>query len=245
MHLAGHRYLYLIPPSFYKHPGEDIHGQYHTASGYLYGKGATLFDKMKADQHKRHREHVIYYPFADDGEWELAKFLAKHLTQTAINEFLRLKWFHKREKPSFNSAEQLLGWIDTLPSGPVWQCTTLQIQDCATTHPINLIWRDGKEVVEDILSNLIFANYMTFDPHVVMHGMEREYSEFFTGNRVHHIQDQLPEGATIIPIILASDKTPMTRHTGGLEMHPVFITIGNIQSDVRMQATSRTHPHFR
>ena len=42
----------------------------------------------------------------------------------------------------------------------------------------------------------------------------------------------------MIPIILASDKTPVTRHTGGLQMHPVFLTIGNIQSDIRMQASS-------
>ena len=47
-------------------------------------------------------------------------------------------------------------------------------------------------------------------------------------------------GATIIPIIAASDKTPVTRQTGGLEMHPLFITIGNIDSDVRMKATSHT-----
>ena len=51
-------------------------------------------------------------------------------------------------------------------------------------------------------------------------------------------QVQLPEGATNIPIIIASDKIPMMRHTGGLEMHPVFVTIGNIQSDLRMQVTS-------
>ena len=51
-------------------------------------------------------------------------------------------------------------------------------------------------------------------------------------------QNHLPPGATIIPIILASDKTPLTRQTGGLEMHPVFMSIGNIQSDVRMQAMS-------
>jgi hypothetical protein len=37
---------------------------------------------------------------------------------------------------------------------------------------------------------------------------------------------------------MASDKTPVTRQTGGLEMHPLFLTIGNIQSDVRMKATS-------
>ena len=30
---------------------------------------------------------------------------------------------------------------------------------------------------------------------------------------------------------------PITRHTGGLEMHPLFITIGNINSDIRMKAT--------
>ena len=42
----------------------------------------------------------------------------------------------------------------------------------------------------------------------------------------------------MVPIILASDKTPVTGHSGGLEMHPVFLTIGNIQSDIRMQATS-------
>ena len=67
-----------------------------------------------------------------------------------------------------------------------------------------------------------------------------------------HIQIQLPKGATIIPIIIASDKTLVMRHTGGLEMHPVFMTIGNIQSDVRMQASSHVWrcvafmptPHF-
>lgn len=52
------------------------------------------------------------------------------------------------------------------------------------------------------------------------------------------IQDLLPEGATILPIMAASDKTPVTSHTGGLEMHPLFLTTGNIRSDVRMKATS-------
>ena len=41
-----------------------------------------------------------------------------------------------------------------------------------------------------------------------------------------------------MPIILASDKTPVTRHTGGLEMHPIFLTIGNIASNICMKATT-------
>ncbi|KAI5993923.1 hypothetical protein EDD15DRAFT_2166736 [Pisolithus albus] len=50
------------------------------------------------------------------------------------------------------------------------------------------------------------------------------------------IKDALPEGATIVPIIAASDKMPVTRHTGNLEMHPLFLTIGNINSDICMKA---------
>lgn len=41
-----------------------------------------------------------------------------------------------------------------------------------------------------------------------------------------------------MPIIAASDKTPVTRQTGGLEMHPLFLTISNIDSEVHMKATA-------
>ena len=64
----------------------------------------------------------------------------------------------------------------------------LTVEDCPTARPICLIWRDAKAVVEDILSNPVFANHMTFDPHLVMQGTEREYSEFFTADRAHQIQ---------------------------------------------------------
>ncbi|KIK93359.1 hypothetical protein PAXRUDRAFT_145264, partial [Paxillus rubicundulus Ve08.2h10] len=78
-----------------------------------------------------------------------------------------------RENPTFTSTDQVLGWISTLPSGPAWQCTMLKLPGCSATCPIQLIWHDAKEVVEDILPNPIFRNYMTFDPHVVMHGTQR------------------------------------------------------------------------
>ncbi|KAG1804264.1 uncharacterized protein BJ212DRAFT_1284527, partial [Suillus subaureus] len=48
--------------------------------------------------------------------------------------------------------------------------------------------------------------------------------------------DHLPLDTTQVPIILGSDKTPMTRTTGGLEMYPNFITISNLDSDVCSKA---------
>ncbi|KAN0096969.1 hypothetical protein V8E55_001415 [Tylopilus felleus] len=131
-------------------PYPDIRGHYHPTSAYVYGKGKTLLDKMQANIHERRREHVVYYPFADEGEWELSKFLLQHLPQTAIKDFLKLKWS---------------GHPSVLPSGPSWKATTLEIEGCKANRPVQLILQDPKEVVEDLLSNPMFTNHMKFDPH--------------------------------------------------------------------------------
>ncbi|KAI6034859.1 hypothetical protein F5J12DRAFT_901798 [Pisolithus orientalis] len=80
-----------------------------------------------------------------------------------------------------------------------------------------LIWRDAEEVVQSLFGNPIFGANMMFDPILVMTALGREYSEWFPAHEAHRIQDSLPDGATI---------TPVTRMTGGLEMHPLFISIG-------------------
>ena len=83
---------YPIPPAFYTKNGEDVTGYYHQTSGLIYGRGETILDKMKMDEYERRREHAMYYPFEDEAEWDLAKFLVRHLNQSEINKFLRLKW---------------------------------------------------------------------------------------------------------------------------------------------------------
>ncbi|KAG1895057.1 uncharacterized protein F5891DRAFT_960655 [Suillus fuscotomentosus] len=192
-------------------------GYCHPHSGYVFGVGKNLFDRLQDDQYNYRREINTYYPFHDEGEWELAKFLVENLTQAQIDKFLKLKWFHTRPKPSFTSKEQLLDWTDALPSFVPWKVSNLEFTGYKTTYPVQLIWRDALEVVKQLFSDPVFANHITFQPHV----------------------DYLPVGATQVPIILGSDKTPVTRITGGLEMHPLFITIGNIDSEVRSKATLR------
>ncbi|KAI6000014.1 hypothetical protein EDD15DRAFT_2160283, partial [Pisolithus albus] len=51
-------------------------------------------------------------------------------------------------------------------------------------------------------------------------------------------QDQLPIGPMIVPIVLASNKAPVTQITGNIKMHPLFLTITKINSKVHMKATS-------
>ncbi|KAG1848559.1 hypothetical protein DFJ58DRAFT_842935 [Suillus subalutaceus] len=207
--------------------------QYHPQSGYVYGDGQNIFQQIQNDEHEPKRTHNLYWPFRDHGEWSLGKFLVETMMQTEIDRFLKLSWvFYMILLENYCP-----GWTFDLP-GRNGVSRSLKSRGTPPAAPIHLIWRDGLEVAKSLFGNPIFAQNMSFDPLHVREGAQREYGEWFTANRAFSTQDQLPEGATIMPIIAASDKTPVTRQTGGLEMHPLFLTIGNIDSDIRMKATS-------
>ncbi|KAG1802059.1 uncharacterized protein HD556DRAFT_1493884 [Suillus plorans] len=236
----------LIPPPIaFRIPqaSEDRprQGRFHHSSGYIHKLGQpNTFKRMEQDDFEPMRKHNVYYPFSDRAEWELAKFLCDNLNQGQITRFLKLLWVVAEAKRplSFKTAKQLFTFMDTLPKVPQWRCTPMHTDGYATTHPVNLIWRDALEVVHHIFGNPIFANHMEYDPYEINDDGEREYGEWMSCEHAFEIQDKLPIGATIVPIILTSDKTPVTRHTGSLEMHPTFLTIGNIHSEIRMKATS-------
>ncbi|KAG2107501.1 uncharacterized protein F5147DRAFT_774333 [Suillus discolor] len=172
--------------------------------------------------------HFTPFKTKQNLNWENSSVNASH--KVILTGFSSLNGFVHQAKPLFGSKDKLLAWMASLPTGPKWHSTTLEITGYPTVQPIQLIWRNGLDVVEDLFANPIFANHMTYDPHIVVDGAKQAFE----------IQDQLPIGATIVPIIVASDKMPMTWHTGGLEMHPIFVSLANIQSDVQMRATSHT-----
>lgn len=51
-----------------------------------------MLDKLEDDEYAYRRKINRYYPFYDEGEWELGKFLVENFTQTQITKFLKLKW---------------------------------------------------------------------------------------------------------------------------------------------------------
>ena len=50
---------------------------------------------------------------------------------------------------------------------------------------------------------------------------------------------ELPDGATIAPVILSSDKTQLTRFAGDKQAWPVYMSIGNIEKETRRQPSAR------
>ncbi|EJU03117.1 hypothetical protein DACRYDRAFT_50206 [Dacryopinax primogenitus] len=55
----------------------------------------------------------------------------------------------------------------------------------------------------------------------------------WTGNWWWRTQTQLPSGVTIIPIILSSNKTLLTQHSGDWYGYPLYISIENLPKAVR------------
>ncbi|KAG1721400.1 hypothetical protein EDB19DRAFT_1961240, partial [Suillus lakei] len=195
-------------------------------------------DTLEDDQYAYRQKINCYYPFHDEGDWELGKFLVENLTQTQITKFLKLKWFNNHARPSFTMKDKLLDWMDSLPCFTEWKVSKIEFSGYKTVHPIELIWRNALEVVKQLFSDPIFANHMTFDPHRVNVGDQCEYRDYMSADMAWKSRcDHLPIGATQVPIILGSDKTPIMQITGGLKMHPIFITIGNIDSEVCSKAT--------
>jgi hypothetical protein len=53
-----------------------------------------------------------------------------------------------------------------------------------------------------------------------------------TGDWWWDTQDLLPAGATIVPVICASDKTHLTNFSGDQHAWPLYLTVGNIRNDI-------------
>ena len=53
------------------------------------------------------------------------------------------------------------------------------------------------------------------------------------------VKELLPLGATVVPVIISSDKTRLSQFRGDKSAWPVYLTIGNISKDIRRQASSR------
>ncbi|KAG1786661.1 uncharacterized protein HD556DRAFT_1434660 [Suillus plorans] len=205
-----------------------------SCSGYVFGIGKNMLNRLEDNKYAYRQKINHYYPFHDEGKWELGKFLVENLTQAQITKFLKLKWFNNYARPSFTTKDKLLDWMDSLPCFTEWQVSKIEFSGYKTIYPIKLIWHDAQ-----LFSDLIFANHMMFVQHHIDVGNQREYGDYMSTDMAWKIQDHLPIGATQVPIILGSNKTPVTRLTGGLEMHPIFIIIGNINSEVHSKVTLR------
>ncbi|KAG1894285.1 uncharacterized protein F5891DRAFT_1131006 [Suillus fuscotomentosus] len=199
---------------------DEDHAQYFeqcVGASQTLREGQTSFERFQ--QYKECMGEDKWAPFNDGEEWGLAEWLVKNLGQTRTDEFLKLPITQNRTKPSFHNNRSFLQKVNKLPHAAAWSCKKVKVQGNKTDekgqtlHEEVEVWmRDPVKCIKDLIGNPLFHN---------------------------HMQKLLPKGATIAPIILASDKTCLSQFRGDKSAWPVYLTIGNIAKEKRQQTSAR------
>ncbi|KAL1685054.1 hypothetical protein GGG16DRAFT_67074 [Schizophyllum commune] len=223
---------------------------YPRAAGRRLYRARTPFEALRETQLKR--DLPPYAPFRSMDEWEHLRWLVTSgASQSKIDQYLKLNSIRAMGLP-FHNKYSLLKFIDKLPQAPAWSCRTWSVvgniigkDGKPLTEQIELWQRDPVECIKELLSNPAFKGKQAYAPCQVFSslnangdGVNREYDEMWTGTWWWVTQDKLADGATVCPVILASDKTQLSTFSGDKQAWPVYLTIGNISKDVRRQPSS-------
>ncbi|KAI0683028.1 hypothetical protein C8Q76DRAFT_772508 [Earliella scabrosa] len=109
-----------------------------------------------------------------------------------------------------------------------------------------VFYRDVIECIRALYGDPEFAGLLVFAPERHYADADhtlRVYFDMHTGEWWWSTQKELEKqkpGATIVPIIISSDKTQLTLF-GSKTAYPVYLTIGNLPKDIRRKPSRRGH----
>ncbi|EPQ51466.1 hypothetical protein GLOTRDRAFT_132835 [Gloeophyllum trabeum ATCC 11539] len=209
--------------------------------------GMTSFDEIRARQ--RTGDVGAWGPFEDEDDWMLARWLVRNVGQRQADELLKLGMISKRACPSYKNKRALLQKIDAIPTkGSKWHRDVVTVggdkfdeKGQVMTEDLELWRRDPVECIRELFENPAFRDKLSYVPEHVYRdeaGNIRIYDEMWTADWWWDIQERLPKGATVAPVILSSDKTKLSQFRGDKAAWPVYLTIGNIEKSVRRQPSS-------
>ncbi|KAI6004944.1 hypothetical protein EDD15DRAFT_2359872 [Pisolithus albus] len=207
-----------------------------------YGRGYTFMDAFDADPFSSERQHNLFYPFSSGAEWKFASWLANSgLSMATIDECLSLDVI-KSQRFSFKTAKALRKLIELLPSGPRWKCRSVKTES-PTRCALQVFYRDAIECLQHLIHSPSNNGLIHFVPEKIYSAADRTqriYTDWLTGDRAWELQDALPDGATLLGIVLSSDKTHITQ-VGNRQAHPLLISLANISADVCRKGSTKSY----
>ncbi|KAF8883572.1 hypothetical protein BD779DRAFT_1612257 [Infundibulicybe gibba] len=209
-------------------------------------KEKTKFEVLRESKTRAGQDR--WAPFAGQDEWELAMWLSKNVGQKSVDEFLKLPITRDRLDLSFRTNYTFLQKVDALPTGPEWECEIITVvgdrigeDGQKMREDLELWYRNPIDCVKELIGNPAFKDYISYTPERVFtshNGEDRILDEMWTGDWWWDTQCKLPDGATIAPLILASDKTQLSQFQGDKKAWPVYLTLGNISKEVRRRPSA-------
>ncbi|KAI9510909.1 hypothetical protein F5148DRAFT_1274585 [Russula earlei] len=100
-----------------------------------------------------------------------------------------------------------------------------------TQDHFELWYRNSLQCVEELISNPICI-------YEDSTGNTRVYDEMWTADWWWEMQDKIPSGGVVCPVILASDKMQLSGFSGGHQAYLLYLTLGNISKSVRRKSSN-------
>ncbi|KAJ7108928.1 hypothetical protein C8R43DRAFT_1091820 [Mycena crocata] len=183
-----------------------------------------------------------YAPFTSKMDWEIARWAKLRGTgSTAFTDLLNVEGVRDSLNLSYANSVQLNKIIDEqLPGRP----TFVRSEVIVNGEVFYLYSRDILECVRALWGDSEFAPYLFVAPerhYIDKDKTIRMYHNMHTGKWWWSTQAAVEKehpGATIIPIIISSDKTQLTVF-GNKSAYPVYMTLGNIPKEIRGKPSRR------
>ncbi|THH00887.1 hypothetical protein EW026_g1714 [Hermanssonia centrifuga] len=158
--------------------------------------------------------NMDYAPFTSKLEWEVARWAKlRGPGSTALTDLLSIEGVHEKLGLSFKNSRELNRIIDGLPAQRP-QFKREEIVVAGESYDVH--FRDIIECVRALYGDPEFARHLVFLPerhYADADHTKRLYHDMHTGNWWWAIQksiEKLTPGATVMPIIISSDKTQVT-----------------------------------
>ncbi|KDQ27146.1 hypothetical protein PLEOSDRAFT_1043945 [Pleurotus ostreatus PC15] len=182
-------------------------------------------------------------PFTSKVDWEVARWAKlRGSGSTAFSDLLGVENLCGILGLSYKTTDELNKIIDTKIPNQRPKFTHRKVE--VSGQSFDLFSRDIIECVKALYQDPEHSAYLCFSPerhYADADKTERLYHEMNTGKWWWSTQEALEAtkpGATIIPIIISSDKTQLTLFRDKTA-YPVYLTIGNLPKSIRRKPSRR------
>ncbi|KAF5362693.1 hypothetical protein D9757_014516 [Collybiopsis confluens] len=219
---------------------------WHPTAGQVFGKKPTVHERWSRLFPGKDAEAIENYkPFASRLEWEVAQWVVQErVSQKSFDRLLKIPQLKEKLGLTFNNARSMLQKVDKIPErcGP-WFTKRLSFKDRPDEHFI-VRHRNALDAIRALWGDPAFSNDLVYKPvklfrHPSRTSEDRVFNEMWTGGFWNAAQERIPEGGTIAPVIIATDKTSLTQFSGSKSAYPVYLTLGNIPKALRRKPGSR------
>ncbi|RDX39856.1 hypothetical protein OH76DRAFT_1515212, partial [Lentinus brumalis] len=205
--------------------------------------GQPLDQDRQPSAYKKSEPGDPYHPFASKLDWQVARWAKmRGPGSTAVTELLEIEHLVELLGLSFKNVRELNAIIDNDLSASRPRFIRREI--IVAGEAFEVFYRDIIACVRALYGDPEFSGILVFTPerhYADVDQTVRVYFDMHTGRWWWETQEKLEKekpGATIIPIIISSDKTQLTVF-GSKTAYPVYMTIGNLPKDIRRKPRRR------